>query len=181
MPRIIANGTSTPPARVQRLVSELSRELRENHESGQPVIREDHYPRTGMRRVTVVWDEWKDVPHEERVDVVRRAYQEVEGQEIADKLALILGLTYPEAYEAEMLPCEVVPLLRKGDPVTEEECLAAMRAEGASLLFPGGKPRLLFASRQEADAALGRLVEQLPRSKAVWTIMIPATLLESAM
>lgn len=181
MPRIIAKGTIAPPAWVHGLVVELSEELRENHDFGQPVIREDHFPRTGNMRVAVLWDRWEEVPHDVRVDVIRRAYLDVEGQEVVDKLALAVGMTYPEAYEAEMLPYEIVPLLRKGDPVTEEECLEAMKAQGASLLFPGGKPRLLFASKEEADAGLQLLLRHLPRSEPVWTIMTHTNRVESAM
>ena len=93
MPRIIAKGTNIPPPWVQRLVAELSRELRESHDFGQPVIREDHYPRTGNMRVTVLWDRWEDVPHEVRASVIRRAYLDVEGQEVGDKLAVEVGMT----------------------------------------------------------------------------------------
>jgi len=171
MPRIlIGKGTYTPPAWFQRLVDDLAKELRENRESGQPVIREERFPRTGKLRVDVLWDEWRDVPHELRVQVIRAAYLSAEGESYVGDLALVTGLTFPEAYEAGMLPFQVAPSIREGDPVTLDQCREAMLAEGASELFPGGSLRLRFASWDEAEAAKRRLVARLPGSEPVWKI-----------
>ncbi len=181
MPRIISgNGTAAPTVTFPDLVTALVNELRDDHKSGQPVIHEDHFPFTGNMRVTVLWDKWEKVPHEERAEIIRKAYTEVEGPEVSQKLALLVGLTFPEAYEAGMLPCQVIPLVRKGDPVSPEDCLKAMEAEGASQLFPGGKPELRFATRQEAETARGRLIERLPASEAVWTVLQEVGRIESA-
>lgn len=170
MPRIVVGrGTVTPPAWFAELVDRLAGELKSGRESGQPVIREDHFPRTGKIRVVVLWDEWANIPHEQRVEIIRQAYSRVESEEFNDKITLIVGLTFPEAREAGMLPFRVLGLLRKSDPVSEEECLDAMNSEGPSDLFPGG-PQLWFASKAEAEAAIRRLVERLPKSADVWAI-----------
>lgn len=169
MPRIIAKGTNTPPSWFQDLVSELRRELKEGHEFGQPVIHEEHFPKTGKIRATVLWDKWEGVPHEVRADAIQRAYAAAEGPEFGDKLALVVGLTYPEAYEEGIVPFQVVPLLRKSDPVTSEQCLDAMSHEGASKLFQKGL-QLRFMSMEEAEASKNRLIERLPGSEAVWAI-----------
>jgi hypothetical protein len=181
MPRIISGkGTAAPPVRFPDLVTALVHELRESGESGQPVIHEHHFPRTGKMRVTALWDRWENVPHEERAEIIRRAYTEVEGAESLEKLALLVGLTFPEAYEAGMLPYQVVPLLREKDPVSLEDCLKAMEEEGASRLFPGGRPELRSATKEEAEAIRKRLIKRLPGSEAVWAVLQEVGRIESA-
>ncbi len=181
MPRIISGKeTVMLPAGFSVLVTALVHELKESSESGQPLIHEHHFPRTGKMRVTVLWDRWEIVPHEERAEIIRRAYTEVEGMESSEKLALLVGLTFPEAYEAGMLPFQVIPLLRKDDPVSPEDCLRAMEQEGASRLFPGGKPELRFPTQKEAEACRERLIKRLPGSKPVWAVVQDVGRIESA-
>jgi len=55
--------------------------------------------------------------------------------EFSDRIALAIGLTVPEAYESGLLPYQVMPALRKGDPLTPEQCAKSMLDQGASLLF----------------------------------------------
>ena len=151
MPRIVSGREPVaPPTRFPGLVAELAHELKQSHDAGQPVIHEHHFSRTGKMRVTVLWDQWDDVPHEERAEIILKAYENAEGTDFREKIALAVGLTFPEGFEAGMLPFQVIPLLRKGDPVSAEDCLKAMHDEGASQLFPGGKPELRFASEKEA-------------------------------
>src|SRR5947209_5250878 len=90
--------------RFPNLVEELANELKHDRESGQPVIDEQHFPTTDKIRVNVLWDKWDDVPHEDRADIILRAYGTAEGKESRDKIALAVGLTFPEAYESGMLP-----------------------------------------------------------------------------
>src|SRR5205807_1868049 len=136
MPRIIRGREQVArPTRFPALVEELADELKQGSESGQPVIDEQHFPRTGKIRATVFWDKWDGVPHEERAEINLRAYEKAEGRGVLEKIALAVGLTVPEAGEAGMLPFQVIPLLRKGDPVSVEDCYRAMIDEGASLLF----------------------------------------------
>src|SRR5438045_3177429 len=119
MPRIVRGREQVAaPTRFPSLVAELAHELRQSHESGQPVIDEQHFSRTGKMRVTVLWDKWDDVPHEDRAETILKAYEDAEGKDVRQNLALAVGLTVPEAYEAGMLPFQVIPLLRKGDPVS---------------------------------------------------------------
>src|SRR5438552_3748912 len=119
MPRIIRGREQvTRSTRFPGLVDELAHELEQGSESGQPVIDEQHFPGTGKMRATVLWDKWDPVPHEERVEIILRAYEKAEGRDVRERLALAVGLTFPEAFEAGMLPFQVIPLLRKGDPVS---------------------------------------------------------------
>src|SRR4051794_26535640 len=121
MPRIVRGREQVAiPTRFPGLLTELAHELKQSRESGQPVIHEQHFSRTGKMRVTVLWDKWDDVPHEERAEIILNAYENVEGKDPRENLALAVGWTFPEAYEAGMLPFQVIPLLRKGDPVSAE-------------------------------------------------------------
>lgn len=172
MPRIVSGmGTEAPVRGFKDLVMALVEELKSNRESGQPVIHEHHFSRTGKMKVTVLWDRWENVPHEERAEIIRKAYTEVDGADCEAKLALLVGLTFPEAYEAGMLPFAVIPLLRKGDTVSPSDCIEAMRSEGATQLFIGGKHELRFLTEAEAEKASQRLVKRLPGSEAVWTVV----------
>jgi hypothetical protein len=151
------------------LAERLANELRNNRESGQPLIDEQEFP-SGKSRVTVLWDEWDHLPLEDRTAVILRAYDLAEGRGYRDKVALASGLTVPEAYAAGMLPFQIIPALRKGDAVTPEDCRRAMIEEGASTLLGTDKPQLRFASEEEAEAARKRLVRRLPSSEQVWVI-----------
>jgi hypothetical protein len=172
MPRIVRGREPVAtPRRFPNLVDELTHELKQSHESGQPVIDEQHFSRTGKMRVTVLWDKWEDVPHEERVEIILKAYENAEGKDVRENVVLAVALTFPEAYEAGMLPFQVIPLLRKGDPVSAEDCVKLMLAEGASTLIPGGKPELRFPSENEAKESIKRLVKRLPESEPVWAVV----------
>ncbi len=102
------------------LAGRLADELRSSRPSGQPLIDEQEFP-SGQVRVTVIWDEWDRLPLEDRTAVILRAYDLAEGRDYRDRLALVSGLTVPEAYSAGMLPFEVIPAIRRGDAVTHEQ------------------------------------------------------------
>jgi hypothetical protein len=69
-----------------------------------------------------------------------------------------------------MLPYQVIPAVRKGDPVTLEQCRQALIEEGASMLFGADSPQLRFATAEEAEASRKRLAQRLPKSEPVWII-----------
>lgn len=151
------------------LVGRLATELKAGRESGQPLIHEQEFP-TGKLRVSVIWDDWDRLPLEDRTEVVLRAYEQAEGRDFRARIALASGLTFPEAYAAGMLPFQIIAALRKGDPVTAEQCGEVMKAEGASILADPDRPQLRFATLAEAEAAQGRLVAQLPQSEPIWIV-----------
>jgi hypothetical protein len=70
-----------------------------------------------------------------------------------------------------LLPFQVTTALRKNDLVTLEQCREAMIAEGASLLSDPRKPELRFATADQADEGVRRLVARLPESEPVWIVM----------
>jgi hypothetical protein len=156
--------------RLPNLLTELTAELRNSREFGQPRIEEDYFPRTEAVRVTVIWDKWEPVPDEERAATILQAYEQVEGASFRDRIALAIGLTTPEAYESGLLPYRITTALREGDPVTPEQCRQALLEQGASILFDPDEPQLRFATEEEARAGVGRLSQQLPGSEAVWVI-----------
>src|SRR3990172_5721801 len=114
-------GPELPTAANQALVEKLRLGVRDQGESGQPLIYETELGRERLR-ATVVWDEWDGMPMDERTTVILRAYELGEGKAYRDQIALASGLTVPEAYAAGMLPYQVSTALRKGDPVNFDQC-----------------------------------------------------------
>src|SRR6266436_10376455 len=122
-------GFEEPPRRaVGNLVERLVDELRCDRQSGQPLIEAEEFP-TKKLRVNVIWDEWDRVPMEDRTATILRAYEQAEGRDYRDRIALASGLTVPEAHAAGMLPYQVIPALRRGDPVTLDQCRRALIEE----------------------------------------------------
>ena len=131
MPRKLINPDLTPRAGSSGvdLGEVLAEELRSRRESGQPVVEEEHF-KTGLIRVSVLWDKWDRVPHEERRRSIIYAYRLAEGPEFAGKITLAGGLTYPEAYASGLLPFQIIPAWRSIDPISQEQCREAMISEG---------------------------------------------------
>ncbi len=177
MPRKARSFEEAPRLTADDLVEKLAAELRKSREYGQPIIDEEVFP-TGKIRVVVIWDEWDRLPMEDRTTAILQAYNRAEDEK-REKIALASGLTVPEAVAAGMLPFVIIPAVRKGDPVTMEQCRQAMIDEGASRLL-GPEPnklrllpepiRLRFATLDDAEAARRRLLERLPGSDQVWVI-----------
>jgi hypothetical protein len=169
MPRMKRGPRETGRRPVGDLAAQLADELRNSRESGQPMIEEQEFP-TGKLRVTVIWDVWDRLSLEDRTATVFRAYELAEGPQYSQRIALASGLTVPEAHAAGMLPYQIIPALREGDPVTVDECRQAMIQEGASTLVEPENPQLRFPTDQEAEACRRRLVTHLPKSEPVWHI-----------
>jgi hypothetical protein len=169
MPRNKRGIDEQPRRPVIDLADRLADELKNARESGQPVIEEQQFP-SGVIRVTVIWDKWDRLPHEDRTATILRAYEKAEGPDYRRKITLATGLTVLEAHAAGLLPFHIIPALRKGDPVTLEQCRQAMIAEGASTLLGEDRPQLLFATADDAEACRKRLATALPGSEPVWII-----------
>jgi hypothetical protein len=151
------------------LIEQLARELKSDRQSGQPLIYEQEYS-TGKMRVTVIWDAWDRMTLDERSSVILRAYELAEGKEFRNRIALPSGLTFPEAYAAEVLRYTIIPGLRKDDPVSREQVRQAMLAEGASEMVVENEPVLGFATKEEAEVCRKRLSARLPKSEPIWII-----------
>ena len=170
MPRIIRSPETLTPRRYSGLVEELVDELKSDRESGQPRIDEEHF-KTGSIRAVVLWDRWDHLSQEDRSAVILEAYRTVEGEEFANRIALVSGLTIPEAHVSGMLPWHVFPALRDDDPATPEQCFQAMIDEGASVLKSPRWPELRFATEEEAEACKRRLADRLPGSGPCWVVI----------
>ena len=169
MPRWVKGIEEPMRATSSALAERLASELRDSKDSGQPMIVERLFPSDKMS-VQVLWDAWDRVPMENRAAVILRAYR-LAGERDADgRIALASGLTVPEARNSGMLPFAVIPALRKGDPVTPQQCRQAMLDEGASVLLVADKPQLRFATAGQAEAAIRRLDARLAGSEGVWVM-----------
>lgn len=169
MSRRIHGVQESLPSRFGNLAEELAAEIKQNRAVSQPMI-EEHRFETGAVRVTVIWDKWDHVPQEDRSTTILRAYEMAEDEEFSKRVALAVGLTVPEAQAAGLLPVYIIPAVRKTDSVTLENCVKAMRDEGASVLFDPDRPSLRFPTLEDAEAARQRLSERLPNSEPVWVI-----------
>jgi hypothetical protein len=151
------------------LVEKLAQELESGRDYGQPLVYEQEFA-TKKSRVTVIWDEWADASLEERSAIILRAYEQAEGADARDRIALASGLTVPEATAAGMLPYQIITGLRSTDPIRPEDVKAAMLEQGASKLNEVDGLQLRFATREEAEACRQRLTERLPGSEPIWII-----------
>ncbi len=169
MPRIKTGFQDPPRKSDQRLVDRLADELQAGRDSGQPFIYEQAFS-TGKLRVLVIWDEWKDLPLEQRTSIIAAAIEKSDGKDYRAKVALASGLTVLEGVAAGMLPYRIIPALRSGDGVTPEQCRQAMLAEGASQLFGPSAVHLRFPTADAADACRKRLIKNLDRSDDIWIV-----------
>jgi hypothetical protein len=169
MPRIKMGFEDQPRKTDKKLVDRLVDELKSNRESGQPFIYERAFS-TGKMRVLVVWDDWKDLPLEQRTVIIQSALEQSDGKEYRARVALASGLTVPEGVAAGVLPYQIITALRKGDKVTFEQCSEAMLAEGASQLFGPSVLQLRFPTEESAEACRRRLIKKLPGSDEIWMV-----------
>lgn len=171
MPRIKRGLQEPPRPDYPGLVEELAVELKSEREAGQPRIEEQYFPKTNAIRVTVLWDKWLGLADDDRASTILQAYERMEGKDFRDRIALAIGLTFPEAYESGLLPYQILTMIRRGDAVNSEQCAQAMLDQGASLLFDSKKPELRFATEEEAEACRKRLIQALPGSDQVWAVV----------
>ena len=177
MPRNRFRAGSLSAEAEVNLIGDLTAELQSTRKVGQPTINEEEFD-TGAVRVNVFWDRWEAVPSDERGSQIIAAYLTVMGDSFVDRIALLGGYTIPEAVALGLLPYQVIPLVRKGDPVTAEQCHRAMISAGASTLFPGRKIQLRFATLEQAEVGRNYLIKSLTDSEPVWTIVKDVGLIE---
>jgi hypothetical protein len=178
MPRIVRSPGALKPQRHGSLVELLANELKTGKAYGQPRIEEEHF-KTGAIRVDVLWDLWHGLSIEDRTNVIIEAYRSAEGEDFANRIALVNGWTFPEATATGMLPVKIFPAMRDDDPASPEQCHQAMIEEGASTLRGRDYLELRFATKDEADASRKRLIARLPASEPCWVIVVEPDLHEA--
>jgi len=79
---------------VAGLAAELLRAAPAGPEGAPQIIEEEQ--RGGYFHVTVLWDAWKDVDHEERGRIIMDAYEQQRPTDVAN-ITVALGLTHEDA------------------------------------------------------------------------------------
>ena len=154
------------------LVAELADELRDGREFGQPLVEVDTYPRTNVKLVTVTWDKFESLGEAQRSAVIQEAYARALGPPPAGHTVFAVGFTLQEAESAGRLPYSVVPYLYGPAGVSTDQVLDLMIEFGASVTPRGGAPAVLrFSTLADAEACRAKLIERLPGSDAVWSII----------
>src|SRR5437016_4692840 len=128
MPRVIVRSKPRSPE-FDRLVHRLVQELKTPGSGPQPLIMEEEVAATRSRHVRVIWDQWKQVPDEQREDIILEAYKQAEGPAYADQITVINGLTGSEALALGLLPWKVEPNPGKSGGPSEEDYGRALLSE----------------------------------------------------
>jgi hypothetical protein len=82
----------------QLLVDTLAQEFRApSPEDRQPYFQIQQQPPLSRVHVTVIWDRWKNLSHQERAEIILDAYEAWRGQGSAEAISVAMGLTTAEA------------------------------------------------------------------------------------
>lgn len=174
MPRIILKKPPRPPEH-EKLVRRLAQELKaqEPKASGsdlQPLILEQEIEATGSRHVHVIWDRWRELPEEQRSDIIWEAYAAAEGPEAVERITLASGVTPEEAVVLGLLPFKVVPTRQRHEARPSlAKYKKAMQAEARNTVLGAEAEELRYPRQDEAAEAKSRLEKALPGSE--WVIL----------
>lgn len=166
MPRHI----SRPPVRGRppdEFVEALAGELRAPRQRGQPMIIEDSLL-TGLVQIQVIWDKFRGMNDEDRIELILAAYERAEGKSYREKIVSAVGYTVPEADDFGLLPYKIEPADQKDERARHEQYWQAMLDEGA---YENDEEQLelCFRTLEEANEAKERLENRLQSSK--WSIL----------
>jgi hypothetical protein len=166
MPRYQIKRSAVDPQVRERLVNILANELRGQASAQGPAVFEEEVTGTDTFHVLVLWEQWQDIPTEERGAMILDAYER-SAAEVAPRITVTLGVTLDEALAMNLLPYQVSPMRKSSHPVSYAELEAAMRAEGA-VQTPAGL-RMYFPSRKAAEDAYQRLSARI--AGPYWAIL----------
>lgn len=95
---IHARNPDNPVFGNQLLIDALTQEFRApSPEDRQPYFQVQQQPPLDRVHVTVIWDRWKSLSHQERSEVILDAYEAWRGQGSAQSISVAMGLTTTEA------------------------------------------------------------------------------------
>jgi hypothetical protein len=126
----------------------------------EPFIVEDRVPQTRSRHVTVIWNAWKNLPRDVRSRIILDAYQS-SNRLHGDTVRVALGLTQQEAFDRGYLPFQIVPMIRKSDPVSPGEIRKALASIGGIHVKVDSARQVRFPSQSHAEEAYRRLAEKI--------------------
>jgi len=118
----------------------------------------------------VIWRDFDGVDRETRSKIILDAVYDEFGAEHGLRTTVAMGLTPPEAAGLGFLSYKVEPTPRKTDSprIEDERYRTAADAEAQNTLMGAGSRELRYATEQEADAAMQRLLKALPGS--YWSV-----------
>jgi hypothetical protein len=120
--------------------------------------------------VYVIWDQWKEVPDEERADVIIEAYTQAEGKAYAENVTIASGVTAREALALGLLPWKlVIARGRHEDAPTMKEHEKVLASETRNTLLGNGAREPRYARLEDAEEAKRRLEKALPGSR--WQVV----------
>jgi hypothetical protein len=174
---IATTTTTTPPGMRQSLLARLKDEINNPSAEGEPLVFEIPLG-TQCYDVLVVWQEWADLPSEDRTRLILDAYADRQNE-----IAQALGVTYVEAIEQQLLPYAVISALEQnpkfaflvcgGDKNKIEELMAKVRRakrEHGGIALPNGKVDLRFPTRAMADGAYFKLFSDPNYREYYWSV-----------
>ena len=95
---IHARNPDNPLFGNQSLVDTLAQEFRTpSPEDRQPYFQIQQQPSQNRVHITVIWDLWKKLSHQERSEIILDAYESWRGQGSAETISVAMGLTAAEA------------------------------------------------------------------------------------
>jgi hypothetical protein len=162
---IIRNST-TNSSKSALLTSRLVRELREPGTTGSPLVLENQISQTHRYHVTVIWDEWRDLPLQTRSRIILDAYEDV-FPEKTGLISIAQGLTMCEAISMGLFPYKVIALLSRADEPMRDRALAALKAHGA--VRGEHDLELRFRTLDEAERARIELQREVPGE--LWSVV----------
>ena len=167
MPVIRVDDTKTTtvsPEERAAFLEKLKGEFEHTTEDG-PVIFEIPLG-TDCFDVLVVWEKWADWPSEERSPLILEAYDEDKRKQIAQ----VMGVTYNEAIQQQLLPYTIVSPPDWNDKTAwlvcnkDENEVLRLRARireaklaNGGMVSPIGKAELRFPTRAMADQVLRKI------------------------
>lgn len=168
---IRVNPADSIPDRDQ-IVKRLSHELSSPNPSAfaQPLVLVHTTRATKTARVTVVWDDWAEVPESLRADIILDAFRCAFPGGYEYEITVAIGVTFAEAVDAGFLPYEVVSVRRTNTaPSVDLYREAAGKLEVPSNVTSDGRVRIHFAELDDAKAAVDELTHLLPGSE--WAVV----------
>jgi len=163
---IIRNGT-TNTNKTALLRSRLIHELREPAVRGFPLVLENQIGQTRKYHVTIIWDEWGDLPLQTRSRIILDAYEEVFPDKTG-RISIAQGLTMSEAISLGLFPYKVIALpTRVEESFLRDRVVDALKRRGA--IRGQYDLELRYRTVEEAELARAELQKEIPGD--FWTIV----------